>query len=276
MKTIICKIIYELYVLFFARTFWYKLNIFLYNLSIRGLGVLNYENNKKSGERFFLEKLLHHNSHNHDDYTIVDVGANVGNYALSAKSINSNVIIYAIEPMPNTYQVLTANVSGTNGISTYNMAIGEQKGKLAMYDYGDENSSHASIYKEVITDIHSSQKVKEFFVDVVSLDEFCAVNQIENINLLKIDTEGHEYSVLLGAKRMLEEKRIEVIQFEFNEMNVVSKVFFRDFIHLLNDYKLYRLLPSGVLPVNEYIPVQHELFAFQNIVAVKNDMNLFC
>lgn len=45
----------------------------------------------------------------------------------------------------------------------------------------------------------------------VSIDEFCKQNKIERIGLLKMDVEGYEKSVLLGAERMLREKRIEKI-----------------------------------------------------------------
>jgi FkbM family methyltransferase len=236
----------------------------------------NSKNEKLSGERFFLTKMLKSSKNNNNHSIVVDIGANVGNYTLLVKSINRNVIIHAIEPMPNTYKLLNANISGIDGIKTYNLAMGKDREQLTMYDYNDENSEHASMYKEVITELHNSQNVKQFNVEVIPLDEFCITHQIDTINLLKIDTEGYEYNVLLGAKRMLVEKRIEIIQFEFNEMNVVSKVFFRDFLFLLNNnYSLYRLLPSGVLPIKKYDPILHELFAFQNIVAVRNDIKLF-
>jgi FkbM family methyltransferase len=271
MRKIIVKFGYRLYVSIFAHRFWYRFNLDLYHLALRGLGILNIENDKLSGERCFLKKVLG----NTRKLTIIDVGANVGNYALLAKSINTNAVIHAIEPMPNTYKRLNTNTQGIEGIKTYNIGMGKSKEQLTMYDYDDEGSEQASMYQEVITDFFNRQNVKQFNVEVIPLDEFCIAHQINTVNLLKIDTEGYEYNVLIGAKKMLAEKRIEVIHFEFNIMNVVSKVFLRDFLSLLNGYSLFRLLPSGVLPIKKYDPIQHELFAFQNIIAIRNDLTLF-
>jgi hypothetical protein len=61
-----------------------------------------------------------------------------------------------------------------------------------------------------------------------------------------------------------------MVQLEFNEMNTVSRVFFRDFFTLLGDrYDIYRLLPGGLLPITKYRPLQCELFAYQNLLFVR-------
>ncbi len=110
-------------------------------------------------------------------------------------------------------------------------------------------------------------------VDVIDLDTFVAENDISQIDLLKIDTEGHELEVLKGASNLLRENRVRAIQFEFNEMNVVSGVFFRDFYQLLPNYKFYRMLRDGLSPLGSYSPLWCELFAFQNIVALPDSPN---
>ncbi len=60
-----------------------------------------------------------------------------------------------------------------------------------------------------------------------------------------------------------------MIQFEFNAMNVFSRAFFRDFWAFLPHYDFYRLLPDGPVSLGEYSPIFWELFASQNIVAVR-------
>jgi hypothetical protein len=102
---------------------------------------------------------------------------------------------------------------------------------------------------------------------IETLDDIAKREGIEFIDFLKIDTEGHELAALQGASTLLENGRIGCIHFEFNEMNVVSRVFFRDFRKILHQYKLFRLLPNGMLPVGSG-PLGSEIFAFQNIVAL--------
>ena len=57
-------------------------------------------------------------------------------------------------------------------------------------------------------------------------------------------------------------------------MNIVSRAFFRDFRIILKDYDLYRLLPSGVIRLGDS-PVQTELFAYQNIIAIPKNTEKF-
>ena len=55
-------------------------------------------------------------------------------------------------------------------------------------------------------------------------------------------------------------------------MNVIAHSFLRDFMKLLPNYTFYRLLPNEMLEVKEYVPLYHELFAFQNIIAVNKNV----
>lgn len=74
-------------------------------------------------------------------------------------------------------------------------------------------------------------------------------------------------AVLKGSQELLSGKSIRLIQFEFNEMNVVSRTYMRDFLNLLSNYQLNRLLPDGLIPLNSSVQ-DTEIFAFQNIVAI--------
>jgi len=122
--------------------------------------------------------------------------------------------------------------------------------------------------KEVIEEIHKSETIKTE-INITTIDDFVKEYNIKEIALLKIDTEGNELSVLQGAVNSLKESIINVIQIEFNEMNIISHTFLRDFIKILPNYKFYRLLPTELLEIKDYTPVYHEIFAFQNIIAFR-------
>lgn len=92
--------------------------------------------------------------------------------------------------------------------------------------------------------------------------------------MIKIDAEGHELKVLAGARRSIARGMIEAIHFEFNAMNITSRVFFRDFYDLLPGYRFYRMLPGGLAPLGDYDPVTCEILAYQNIVALRQDSSL--
>jgi hypothetical protein len=93
-------------------------------------------------------------------------------------------------------------------------------------------------------------------------------NRIEYVNLLKIDTEGHEIEVIKGFLSFIKANKVNAIQFEFNEMNIISRVFFIDFWDMLPNYNFYRILPDGIVLIKNYSPVCCEIFAYQNILAI--------
>lgn len=259
--------VYSLYRILFARVFFYKFNKLLYNLSLRGLGVLNYESSKLSGEENFLDDCVSKNSSG----VIFDIGANEGKYSSSIRKINKSIEIYAFEPHPITYRKLVGNTSNAD-IKTYNMGVGLREGSLILYDYANnDGSSHASLYKDVVEQIHKEQSVTHE-VRIISLDDFVVNNKIKGVKLLKIDTEGHELEVLRGFERCIRGNEVEVIHFEFNEMNIVSKASFKDFWDFLPNYDFFRMLPDGLVSIRSYDPVSCEIYAYQNIVAkLKNE-----
>lgn len=151
--------------------------------------------------------------------------------------------LVCFEPHPKNLQKLRARQE--LHAEVIGCAVGKQQGQLELFDYADnDGSSHASVYREVIEEIHGCRSLSHI-VDILTLDDYCSTNGIDHIDLLKIDTEGHELAVLLGASRKINNQCIDAIHFEFNEMNIISRVFLRDFRTLLKDYVFYRLLPKS-------------------------------
>ena len=105
------------------------------------------------------------------------------------------------------------------------------------------------MHRDVIVDLHGRKDVTADEIEVVSLDEFCGARGIPRIDFLKLDTEGHEFAVLKGVALIPSEGRIRAIQFEFNEMNIVTRVFLKDFYALLEGFAFYRLEQDRLLPL---------------------------
>ena len=252
----------------FGRRSCRKLNSFLLRLAIRGLGVMNYENDSLSGEAWLITKFLRKKIGNIEKPVLFDVGANEGNYAASLCSTFPNGTVYCFEPHPKTFQKLLETTNHL-AVEPVNIALGESCGSRQLFDYAGENggSQHATVVPQVLQKLHGGEATAIEVVET-TIDKFCEENEIDRINFLKIDVEGNEYSCLCGAKKMLASCRIGIIQFEFNQMNIHSKVFMEDFFAILEGYHLYRLLPSGLLPLNRLDTLQTNLFVFQNIIAI--------
>ena len=253
------------YTFIFAKSKLYKINAFLFHLGLRGMGIYNSENLLISGELTFLKTYLNRIK----SPMILDIGANEGKYTKTCKKISPNARIISFEPHPKTFMKLRRNVKDTD-IILINKALSENSGESLLYDYeGNDGSTHASLQKNVIERVHGKKSICHN-VNVTTIDTIIKEFNIVRIDLLKIDVEGNEISVLKGANESLKNNIIEAIQFEFTQINSTSRIFMKEFFDLLNDkYILHRLLPREMLSLNEYDPTMHEIFGYQNIVALK-------
>ena len=261
----VMEILLDLYRRIFARTYFFRFNYLLLRFGLSGIGVLNYRNNRTSGELYlidiFLPSVIKSNRP-----LLLDVGANVGHFSQLLLLRFPNSIIHCFEPHPNNFKHLQDNLSSPE-LVFHNVGLGDASTSKFLFDRKSENGSeHASIYKDVISDIHKQETI-QYEITIKTLDQLSIDYKWDYIDYLKIDTEGHELSVLRGASKILNQNKIGIIHFEFNEMNVVSRVFFRDFRAILFNYNLYRLLPNELLLLNDNI-LTTEIFAYQNIVAI--------
>ena len=237
-------------------------------------GILKYENEDVSGEKFLREVILKRffSENSIHQPVIFDVGANTGEYACNLKQNFPDAKIYAFEPNPHAFLRLQESAKPLS-ITCENIGFGDKEQELDIYFSPDEkDTQHASLNKKVLTDIHS-QEVESAKVHISVLSTFCREHNIEKINFLKIDTEGFEYMVLKGAEDLLNDSVIDIISFEFNEMNIYTGVFLKYFYDILPEYNLYRLDSNSLININTY-KTKNEIFKFQNIVAFNKKLNI--
>jgi FkbM family methyltransferase len=176
--------------------------------------------------------------------------------------------IYAFEPHPGAFARLERQAA-THGYTAFNVGCGDQAGPATLYDYeGQEGTILASLYPEVITGWWRT-KAAAVAIEIIRLDDFIRNYHISRVDLIKIDTEGHEVRVLDGMEAAVAADMIDVLQIEFNVMSVYSRTFVRDLYTRLPQYRLYRMLPTGLVPLGSYSPVLCELYGFQNLVAIR-------
>ena len=160
---------------------------------------------------YLLKNLLNINK----EILIFDVGANEGDSITRFRNLFTNPQIHSFEPTEDLFKKIKKNFNLSN-LSLNNYALGKNKAKrnFYIYNYHRVNSFYPmennSKYKKQRTKNNfENEKVK--LVDVVSIDDYCLKNKISKINLLKIDTQGSEAEVLLGAKNFLGNQLIDII-----------------------------------------------------------------
>lgn len=124
---------------------------------------------------------------------ILDAGANFGYYSLVlAHFLQRNCTVYAFEPNPATYQRLNLNIS-LNGMGDIIHAQ-----RLGLSDYAGE-----AALVEQAGNTGATALVEGHGVRVTTLDSFVRANNVGRVNLIKIDVEGTERSVLQGARELI-------------------------------------------------------------------------
>jgi FkbM family methyltransferase len=206
--------------------------------------------------------------------TVFDVGANIGEYSLRVRDLLPDARIYAFEPSYPTYEVLQQKITavGADGsVLPHNIGLSNIEGQVDLYSYtfdGYEAPILSSIVLRLPTQEGNIEPSRKDRIEVQTIDAFCKANDITQIDLLKIDVEGHEIGVLQGAAQMIGSGGIGMIQFEFGPANIYSRTYFYDFWSMLaGSYHLYRIIPQGVVPIESY-GEQHEVFLTSNYLAV--------
>lgn len=144
-----------------------------------------------------------------DFKTVFDIGANVGQTALDFFEKFPCVDIYSFEPVPATFVFLQKNTKKLAKFKAFKLAFGAEAGELPMI-IGDDSRTNTLLSGQSFDP--KTQQIE--IVEVATLDQFAKKHGIQSIDLLKIDTEGHDLNVLKGAERLLDEGRISFIQVE--------------------------------------------------------------
>ena len=254
---------YSVYRSLFARKAFFWLNRILYQMSLRGMGILNHENNSVSGEQAFLTAFLGQTR----NAVVFDVGANVGTYSVHVLKNQPTAHVYAFEPHPVTFRTLDESARKL-GYSAIRAGCGAKRTRATLYDYADnDGSAHATLYRTAIEDLRRTRVVGHT-VRLIRLDDFVRQRHIDFVDLVKIDVEGNELNVLKGFHSSIAAGKVGCMHFEFNEMNVLSRTFFIDFANCLPGYSFHRMLPHGLLPLESYSALTHEVFGYKNLVAL--------
>lgn len=181
---------------------------------------------------------------------VIDVGANVGDWAVNWQKIDSNSKMLLVEPNHNLAQRLESMFSETTTISVQAVALGDRNGNgILEYPVGRESHGHISNSTRIGG---QSSTVNYQSVTVRRLDDLLLEHKFPQPDIIKFDVEGSEWSAMSGAASAIE--GCTLVQFEFGEQSRVSRVYMRDFWDFFNslEFEMFRQTPRGPRPIRNY------------------------
>lgn len=209
---------------------------------------------------------------------VVDVGANVGLYTVIAASrVGRNGKVIAIEPHPESYHYLqkTIEANGLNGVKSFNVALGDRQGTISLF-LTDENKADSRIYDA------TGQRPK-IATKMIDLDHLLAENQIDAVQLIKMDIQGAEGLALRGMLATLSKNPKVIIFTEFwpwgiEETGESAACFLRELLDFGFRFKLIdedrrRLID---VPNIEQLVERHDKLQYSGRDFRRSHANLIC
>jgi FkbM family methyltransferase len=190
--------------------------------------------------------------------SVIDVGVNIGQSIEIFKKISSDSIIIGFEPNPKLFELLTRKYSGNSTIQLHQLGISNHCGLKIFHENvlhttsGFEELNFESDYlarKAKILGVKKENIIRNSYeVEVTTLSNFINTNCSSDIDILKIDTEGHEYYCLEGLFLTKLNVNVKYIQIEEHDDDMyLNKKPFDEINDLLetNGYKIDAKIPHG-------------------------------
>jgi FkbM family methyltransferase len=196
---------------------------------------------------------------------VFDVGAHTGEWAGLALSVNPGLNIHCFEPSRENFANLTRNVTSPN-VTCNPFGLSSENGERPLFVFRSAPGLH-SLYQRRGLESGWGLKtpVETEMVKLDTLENYCAERQIEKIDFLKVDVEGHELEVFKGGRSLFEEDRVRMIQFEYGGCNIDSKVLLKEIFEFFAgmNYSVYKIFPEMLKSFERY-DQRIENFKYQN------------
>ena len=179
--------------------------------------------------------------------TVLDVGANVGQFAIAAAKLFPHARIHSFEPQPECVDQLNKKIKMLGNVSVYPIALGSSDGEVKFYVNSHNHSSSilplADSHRKAFPEARESEEIS---VKITMLDNVLSKVDIVSPCLLKLDVQGYEVHALRGAAETLKRVNFVILESSFKPM-YEGESLFMDVVKIMEEYGFHFLRPVGWL-----------------------------
>ncbi len=179
--------------------------------------------------------------------TIIDVGANVGQFTIASAKLIPDVLIHSFEPNPECVAKLRKNVKLLDNIVIYQLAVGDELGEIPFHvNSHSHSSSILTLADEHMGAFPDAREVGTIQVPLSTLDDVFADIELCRPILLKFDVQGYEAQAVRGAEELLKRIDYVVLEASFKPM-YQGEMLFMDMVRMMESLGFVFLRPVGQL-----------------------------
>ncbi len=193
-----------------------------------------------------------------EDYSIVDIGANLGYFSKNFARLAPHGQLLSIEPVKPFYDVLSKLMSKFKNARVVNYALGNEKGTITMV-LPESNGMIRTGLPHIAESEEEKAMHKTHEVEIVKGSEL--LNKLDKIDYIKCDIEGYEVVVFNEIKDVIANKK-PIVQIEIGPENEKEMfAFFNDLNYIqygIADFKIIKEVPGQQKEPGDFLFVPSE------------------
>jgi len=151
--------------------------------------------------------------------SVLDIGANTGQFAKKIRLLLPEAAIFSFEPIPSVFEKLKENFKDDVNFTAYNVGLGDKNGTEDFYlnEFSDSSSflKMKDLHKENFPPTVNESKIE---LKMCRLDDLIRIEQLSTPYLIKLDVQGLEEKVIKGGKKIIENAEYIITEVSFVEL----------------------------------------------------------
>ncbi len=150
--------------------------------------------------------------------TIIDIGANEGQFAHKMRMLFPEAVIISFEPIPQEYEKLKNSFKNDNKFIAFNVGLGDKEctADLWLNEY-TPSSSLLKMKKHLNHFLHARNQ-SPINIVLKRLDQLLDSKEIQKPYFVKIDVQGYEEFVINGGKEIIEDAELVIVEVSYDEL----------------------------------------------------------